>query len=105
MTKRNAKNCASQRRSHRAPIKKQITKCVTSSILQGKSILIKNMTYQEWQDRKAGEAATGYENDDAAALKLFGAAARDDSIVKRRTMKLENGLACFPDNDVLGECL
>ena len=43
------------------------------------------MTYQEWQDWKAGEAAAGYENDDAS------------------TLKLENGFACFPDNDVLGE--
>ena len=43
------------------------------------------MTYQEWQDWKAGEAAAGYESDDAS------------------TLKLENGFACFPDNDVLGE--
>ena len=71
----------------------------------GETVLIKNMTYQEWQDWKAGEAAAGYANDDAATLKFFGADARDDlqSIVKRRTMKLENGFACFPDNDVLGE--
>ena len=63
------------------------------------------MTYQEWRDWKAGEAAAGYENDDAATLKFFGADARDglQSIVKRRTMKLKNGFACFPDNDVLGE--
>ena len=71
----------------------------------GETVLIKNMTYQEWQDWKAGEAAAGYANDDAATLKFFGADARDDlqSIVKKRTMKLENGFACFPDNDVLGE--
>ncbi len=71
----------------------------------GETVLIKNMTYQEWQDWKAGEAAAGYENDDASTLKFFGADARDDlqSIVKKRTMKLENGFACFPDNDVLGE--
>ncbi len=71
----------------------------------GGNVLIKNMTYREWQDWKAGEAAAGYANDDAATLKFFGADARDDlqSIVKKRTMKLENGFACFPDNDVLGE--
>lgn len=71
----------------------------------GGNVLIKNMTYQEWQDWKASEAVAGYANDDAATLKFFGADARDDlqSIVKKRTMKLENGFACFPDNDVLGE--
>ena len=71
----------------------------------GENVLIKNMTYREWQDWKASEAVAGYANDDAATLKFFGADARDDlqSIVKKRTMKLENGFACFPDNDVLGE--
>lgn len=41
--------------------------------------------------------------DDTAALKFLGADARDDlkSIVKKRTMELENGFACFPDNDPL----
>ncbi len=69
----------------------------------GESILIKNMTYQEWQSWKASEAVAGYAKDDAATLKLFGADARDDlkSIVKRRTLKLKNGFACFPDDDVL----
>lgn len=69
----------------------------------GKSVLIKNMTYQEWQGWKASEAVAGYAKDDAATLKFFGADARDDlkSIVKRRTMKLKNGFACFPDDDVL----
>ena len=69
----------------------------------GESVLIKNMTYQEWQGWKASEAVAGYAKDDAATLKFFGADARDDlkSIVKRRTMKLENGVACFPDDDVL----
>lgn len=69
----------------------------------GKSVLIKNMTYQEWQGWKASEAVAGYAKDDAATLKFFGADARDDLkfIVKRRTMKLKNGFACFPDDDVL----
>ena len=69
----------------------------------GEIVLIKNMTYQEWQGWKASEAVAGYAKDDAATLKFFGADARDDlkSIVKRRTMKLKNGFACFPDDDVL----
>ena len=69
----------------------------------GESVLIKNMTYREWQSWKASEVAAGYAKDDAATLKFFGADARDDlkSIVKRRTMKLKNGFACFPDDDVL----
>lgn len=71
----------------------------------GGNVLIKNMTYQEWQSWKASEASAGYAKDDAATLKFFGADARDDlkSIVKRRTIKLGNGFACFPDGDVLGE--
>ncbi len=71
----------------------------------GESVLIKNMTYQEWQGWKASEVAAGYAKDDAATLKFLGADARNDlqSIVKRRTMKLENGMACFPDGDVLNE--
>lgn len=69
----------------------------------GESVLIKNMTYQEWQGWKASEVVAGYAKDDAATLKFFGADARDDlkSIVKRRTIKLKNGFACFPDDDVL----
>lgn len=69
----------------------------------GQSVLIKNMTYQEWQGWKASEAVAGYAKDGAATLKFFGADARDDlkSIVKRRTIKLKNGFACFPDDDVL----
>ena len=65
----------------------------------------KNMTYREWQGWKACEAVAEYAKDDVATLKFFGADARDDlkSIVKMRTMKLENGSACFPDGDVLGE--
>lgn len=71
----------------------------------GESVLIKNMTYREWQSWKASEAVAGYAKDDAATLKFLGADARDDlkSIVKRRTIKLDNGFACFPDGDALGE--
>lgn len=43
--------------------------------------------------------------DDRDTLEFFGADARDNlnSIVKRRTIKLENGFACFPDGDPLNE--
>lgn len=43
--------------------------------------------------------------DDRDTLEFFGADARDNlnPIVKRRTMKLENGFACFPDGDPLNE--
>lgn len=69
----------------------------------GESVLIPNMTYKEWEAWKAKEIVAGYAKDDTAALKFLGADARDDlkSIVKRRTIKLENGFACFPDNDPL----
>lgn len=51
------------------------------------------------------KVAAAYAKDDRDTLKFFGADARDnlDSIVKRRTMKLENGFACFPDGDPLNE--
>ncbi len=51
------------------------------------------------------KVAAAYAKDDSDTLKFFGADARDNlnSIVKRRTMKLENGIACFPDGDPLNE--
>lgn len=51
------------------------------------------------------EVAAANAKDDRDTLKFFGADARDNlnSIVKRRTMKLENGFACFPDGDPLNE--
>lgn len=51
------------------------------------------------------EMAAANAKDDSDTLKFFGADARDNlnSIVKRRTMKLENGFACFPDGDPLNE--
>lgn len=51
------------------------------------------------------KVAAANAKDDSDALKFFGADARDNlnSIVKRRTMKLENGFACFPDGDPLNE--
>lgn len=51
------------------------------------------------------KVAEAYAKDDRDTLKFFGADARDNlnSIVKRRTMKLENGFACFPDGDPLNE--
>lgn len=69
----------------------------------GKSVVVSDMTYQEWANWKAASAKAKNAADDAAVLKFFHADARDDlkSIVKNRTMKLENGFACFPDNDPL----
>lgn len=51
------------------------------------------------------EVAAANAKDDSDTLKFFGADAKDNlnSIVKRRTMKLENGFACFPDGDPLNE--
>lgn len=51
------------------------------------------------------KVAAAYAKDDRDTLKFFGADARDNlnSIVKRRTMKMENGFACFPDGDPLNE--
>lgn len=54
---------------------------------------------------QAREKAMADAIDDQEALKFFGADARDNlqTIVKRSTMKLENGFACFPDGDQLSE--
>ena len=51
------------------------------------------------------KVAGAYAKDDSDTLKFFGADERDNlnSILKRRTMKLENGIACFPDGDPLNE--
>ena len=51
------------------------------------------------------KVAAANAKDDRDTLEFFGADARDNlnSIVKRRTMKLENGFACFPDGDPLNE--
>ena len=69
----------------------------------GKSILISDMTYAQWVSWKAGAAQRRNAADDAKALKFLHADARDNlqSIVKRSTIKLENGFACFPENDPL----
>lgn len=69
----------------------------------GKSILVSDMTYAQWVSWKAGAAQRRNAADDAKALKFLHADARDNlqSIVKRSTIKLENGFACFPENDPL----
>lgn len=61
-------------------------------------------TYYEWQRRKQDEAMEAFATDQEV-LNFLGADARDNlqTIVKRGTVKLENGFAAFPDNDVLGE--
>ncbi len=60
-------------------------------------------TYTEWEERKKAETAEAAAKDDAAALDFLGADARDDlqKIVMRSTLKLQNGIAAFAENDVL----
>lgn len=71
----------------------------------GRSILISDMTYAQWVGWKAGVAQRRNAADDAKTLKFLHADARDNlnAIVKRSTIKLENGFACFPDNDPLNK--
>ena len=71
----------------------------------GKSILVSDMTYAQWVSWKAGAAQQRNAADDAKALKFLHADARDNlnAIVKRSTIKLENGFACFPDADPLSQ--
>ena len=63
------------------------------------------MTYAQWVGWKAGAAQQRNAADDAKALKFLHADARDNlnAIVKRSTIKLENGFACFPDADPLSQ--
>lgn len=69
----------------------------------GKSILVSDMTYAQWVSWKAGAAQRRNAADDAKTLQFLHADARDNlqSIVRRSTIKLENGFACFPENDPL----
>lgn len=71
----------------------------------GRSILVSDMTYAQWVGWKAGVAQRRNAADDAKTLKFLHADARDNlnAIVKRSTIKLENGFACFPDNDPLNK--
>lgn len=71
----------------------------------GRSILVSDMTYAQWESWKAGAAQRRNAADDAKALKFLHADARDNlnAIVKRSTIKLENGFACFPDADPLSQ--
>lgn len=71
----------------------------------GKSILVSDMTYAQWVSWKAGAAQQRNAADDAKALKFLHADARDNlnAIVKRSTITLENGFACFPDADPLSQ--
>lgn len=91
----------------------------SDALRRTKDGIVSDMTYAQWEASKYGydgkqlspyhktNAASIAANakDDADTLKFFGADARDDlqSIVKRRTMKLGNGFACFPDDDVLSD--
>ena len=51
------------------------------------------------------EGFTPFTEDDREAEKFFGVSGRDDltPIVKRSTIKLQNGFACFPEGDLLNE--
>ena len=71
----------------------------------GKNVLVKDMTYAQWVSWKAGAAQQRNAADDAKALKFLHADARDNlqSIVRRSTIKLGNGFACFPENDPLSQ--
>lgn len=71
----------------------------------GRSILVSDMTYAQWVSWKAGATQQRNAADDAKALKFLHADARDNlnAIVKRSTIKLENGFACFPDADPLSQ--
>ena len=71
----------------------------------GKSILVSDMTYAQCVSWKAGAAQQRNAADDAKALKFLHADARDNlnAIVKRSTIKLENGFACFTDADPLSQ--
>ena len=71
----------------------------------GRSILVSDMTYAQWLSWKAGAAQQRNAADDAKALKFLHADARDNlnAIVKRSTITLENGFACFPDADPLSQ--
>lgn len=69
----------------------------------GENVLVEDMTYQEWKGWKASAKAAQNAADDAETINFLGGSAKNDlkTIVKRRTMKLENGFSCFPDGDVL----
>ena len=63
------------------------------------------MTYKEWEAEKVAAATSRNAEADKEALDFLGGSEDDDlnSIVRRSTMKLENGFACFPDGDPLSE--
>jgi hypothetical protein len=60
-------------------------------------------TYEQWLERKQTELSSSHAQDDADALKFFGADTRDDlkKIATGCTIKLKNGFAAFPENDPL----
>jgi len=70
-----------------------------------KNVLVKDMNYREWVEWKEKMTADSFVEMDGEALDFFKVSNRDslNSIVKRSTMKLQNGFACFPDGDPLNE--
>lgn len=78
-------------------------RCTVAASIKGHER--KRETYQEWLGKKKEAVAAANAEADADTLEFLGADARDDlkSIVKRSTIKLENGFAAFPDGDPLCE--
>lgn len=77
-------------------------RCAVKAMIKGHER--KRETYSEWQRRKQEEAQDAIAAD-KEVLNFLGADARDDlkTIVKRATVKLENGFSAFPDDDPLSE--
>ena len=73
--------------------------------ITGRNVVVDDMTYQEWEKWVKNREKDNAAEMDKAAAKFFGANSADNlkNIVKRSTIKLENGFACFPDGDILNE--
>lgn len=71
----------------------------------GRNELVQEMTYDEWIDWKNAKAAEIIAKSDEEARAFFAADARDNlsAIVKRGTIKIQNGFSAFPDGDPLIE--
>lgn len=78
-------------------------RCTVATSIKGHER--KRETYQDWQRKKQEAVVAANAEADADTLEFLGADARDDlkSIVKRSTIKLENGFSAFPDGDALNE--
>lgn len=102
----NVYNCrCAMRTVEKSGIEAEPRKIRVRDPITGKNVVVSDMTYSEWLEWKEGRAASAIAEDDAETLKFLKADARDDlkSIVKRSTIKTQNGFSCFPDGDVLTE--